>query len=74
MALAETVAPLRERVAAIARVADRPTRARLLRKLLADLPHVAAALRHDGSLAKAVTPGLVDRVVAGMATKAKGRE
>jgi phage gp29-like protein len=74
VALAETVAPLRERVAAIARVADRPTRARLLRKLLADLPHVAAALRHDGSLAKAVTPGLVDRVVAGMATKAKGRE
>ena len=75
-ALHETVQPLLDRIAAIEKVKDKPTRLKLMRKLLKDSPHIAAAILHDDSLAKAIAPLAVRKFVEKLAAeqgKAKTR-
>lgn len=73
-ALSESVEPLLARLRAIDEVKDPETKKALLRKLLKDWPAVTAALAHDDSLAKAITPDLVQKVVAGMGKPVEARK
>ena len=70
-ALHETVQPMLDRIAAIEKVADPATRKAMLRKLLKDQPHVAAAMLHDDSLARAIAPAVIKKFVRSFA-KPKG--
>ncbi len=68
-ALAETMAPLTARLEAITKIKDEATRGAALRKFLKDEPKLSAALAHDQSLARTITPKLVARFLDGLAKK-----
>lgn len=71
-ALAGTLGPLRERLDAIAAVADPATQRSLLNKFLADWPGVRAALAADDSLAAALHPQIVKSFLKGLTGKERG--
>ena len=68
-ALAGTLVPLMTRLKKISEVADADTRIELLQKVLADWPALAEAVKHDDSLAKAVTAEGVAQFVANLGNK-----
>lgn len=65
-ALRDTVEPMLERLKAIEAVKDKDTRKKLMKKFLKDAPHIAAAMVHDDSLAKAITPDLIRSIITGL--------
>ncbi len=67
--LHETVKPMLDRLDSIAKVESNVTRAKLLKKFLADQPKIAEAMKQDTSLAKAITPDLIQRFLKGIASK-----
>jgi 2'-5' RNA ligase len=66
-ALHESVEPILDRIAAIEKIGHKATRVKMMRKLLKDVPHLAAAMMHDDSLAKAVAPAFVRKFAEGLA-------
>jgi hypothetical protein len=66
IALRDTVAPMLARLEAIAKVKDRETRVKMMKKFLSDHPAVLKAMMHDDSLAKAMAPAVVSRFVKGL--------
>ena len=70
-ALAETIQPLLARLKAIDGITDKDARRLALQKFLTDFPSITAAMKHDDSVAKAVTPDAVAAFVAGLKSKPK---
>jgi phage gp29-like protein len=70
-ALAETIQPLLARLKAIDGITDKDARRLALQKFLTDMPSITAAMKHDDSVAKAVTPDAVAAFVTGLKSKPK---
>jgi phage gp29-like protein len=70
-ALAETIQPLLARLKAIDGITDKDARRLALQKFLKDFPSITAAMKHDDSVAKAVTPDAVAAFVTGLKSKPK---
>ena len=70
-ALAETIQPLLARLKAIDGITDKDARRLALQKFLTDYKSITAAIKHDDSVAKAVTPDAVAAFVAGLKSKPK---
>lgn len=70
--LHETVKPLLDRIDAIGKIEHKATRIKMMRKLLKDAPHLAAAMMHDDSLARAVAPAFVRKFAEKLAEE-KGK-
>ena len=70
-ALAETIQPLLARLKAIDGITDKDARRLALQKFLKDYKSITAAMKHDDSVAKAVTPDAVAAFVTGLKSKPK---
>jgi hypothetical protein len=68
-ALLESIQPMLDRLEAIKAVKDSGSRKKLLQKFIRDHESLTAALLHDPSLAKAVTPAIVQKFVEGLKSK-----
>jgi hypothetical protein len=70
-ALAETIQPLLARLKAIDGITDPDARRLALQKFLKDYKSITEAMKHDDSVAKAVTPDAVAAFVTGLKSKPK---
>jgi hypothetical protein len=70
-ALAETIQPLLARLKAIDGITDKDARRLALQKFLKDYKSITEAMKHDDSVAKAVTPDAVAAFVTGLKSKPK---
>ena len=64
--IADMMAPLKDRLDAIASVDDDDTRQALLAKLLKDAPSIGEAIKTDQSLAKQISPVLAGELLKGL--------
>lgn len=68
-ALHGVVEPMLDRLTAIQAIKDKATRVKMLNKFLKDHEAITAAMVHDDSLAKAITPQLVEQFIKGLKNK-----